>query len=135
MRIVIDANIVLSSLVAGRLTDILLSPKFELFAPDLLFTEIQNNTAEIKAKSRLSEAEFGTLLRLLEKRVRLVPFEGFAQRFEEAEQALQGHKKDAPYVALALQLGCPVWTYEKRFEGNVQTMKTADVRRALREVE
>ena len=38
MLLVIDANIVFSALVAGNLTDLILSPKLELVGPELLFT-------------------------------------------------------------------------------------------------
>ena len=53
MLLVVDANIVLSALTAGRITDLLLSPKLELVAPDLLFTEVGKHKGEIKDRSKL----------------------------------------------------------------------------------
>ncbi|HDD71481.1 MAG TPA: hypothetical protein ENF99_00655 [Candidatus Aenigmarchaeota archaeon] len=32
----------------------------------------------------------------------------------KAEELLKEHKKDVPYVALALRFGCGIWSNEKR---------------------
>ena len=42
------------------------------------------------------------------------------------------HKKDAPYIALALKEGCPFRTYEKRFAGKISVITTAELRKPLR---
>ncbi len=131
MKLVVDANVVFSALIAGHLTDVILSPRLELVAPDLLFTEIMHNQEDVRAKSRLSAADFQILLALLEKKIQSVPAEEFLDRFGEAEELLPTHKKDAPYVALALKLNCPFWTYEKRFAGKVEVVTTAEVRKSL----
>jgi predicted nucleic acid-binding protein len=131
MKVVIDANIVLSALVAGNLSAVLFSPKLELFAPDLLFSEIRNNREAIERKSRLGQKEIDVLLSLLEKKIRVMPAEAFMDTFTEAESILKEHTKDTPYVALALKLQCPFWTYEKRFAGKLATITTADLRKLL----
>ena len=116
MLLVVDANIILSSLVRGRLTDILLSPKIELIAPELLFLEIRKNKEEIKQKSYLSEEQFEILLAILERRIKIIPINEFREYIPAAQKFLVEHKKDIPYVALALKQKCPFWTYEKRFQ-------------------
>ena len=132
MRLVVDANIIFSALIAGRLSSLLLSRELELIAPHLLLEEIRNNKEEVKVKSHLTDADFELLLMLLEKRIRFVPFEEFIEKFDDAEKLLREHKKDVPYIALALQYNCPVWTYEKRFAGKITMITTKEVRNFLR---
>lgn len=112
MLLVVDANIVLSSMMAGKITDLLLSPKLE-----------------IKNKSRLSPDDVDILLSLLEKKIRVFPIEEFISFIPKAMELLGEHKKDAPYVALALKLSCPVWSHEKLFRdiGSVRSLVTAEV--------
>lgn len=134
MLLVVDANIVLSALTAGRITDLVLSPKLELVAPDLLFTEVDKHKGEIKDRSKLSDDDFETLRKLLEKRVRVLPLNEFSSLMPKAEELLGEHKKDAPYVALALKLDCPFWTYEKRFAGmgGIKSLTTSEVARLIK---
>ena len=89
---------------------------------------------EIKQRSRLSVIEFDLLLALLEHRIQVVPMEEFIVRLPEAERLLGEHKKDAPYIALTLHLGCPFWSYEKRFKQleNVEVLTTKDMIKRLR---
>lgn len=134
MLLVVDANIVLSALTAGRITDLLLSPKLELVVPDLLFLEVEKHKEEIKDRSKLSGEDFETLLKLLGKRIKALPLEEFSSQMPKAEELLGEHKKDAQYVALALKLNCPFWTYEKRFAdiGGIKSLTTADVAKLIK---
>ncbi len=134
MLLVVDANIVLSALTAGRITDLLLSPKLELVAPDLLFVEVEKHKEEIKDRSKLSDEDFETLLKLLEKRIKVLPLNEFSSQMPKAEELLSEHKKDAPYVALALKFNCSFWAYEKRFAeiGGVKSLTTSDVARLIK---
>lgn len=116
MKLVVDANVIFSALIGGKLTEIFLSPKLELFVPELLFVEIKKHEEEIKQKSCFSDKEFELLLGIIEKRVKVVPLNEFIYQYKEAKELLKEHSKDAPYVALALYLGCPFWSYEKRFQ-------------------
>ena len=43
MKVIVDANILLSALIGGKITDLILSPKLEIIAPELLFTEVRRN--------------------------------------------------------------------------------------------
>ncbi|MBU2634238.1 MAG: nucleotide-binding protein [Nanoarchaeota archaeon] len=130
MLLVVDANIVFSALVAGKLTNLILSPKLELIGPELLFTEIKKHKEEVKTKSKLTELEFEILLSLLERKIRIVPMDEFISLLPKAEELLGEHKKDAPYVALALKLKCSFWSYEKRFSkvSKVVSLTTEEIR-------
>lgn len=134
MLLVIDANVALSALTADNVTDLVLSPKLKLVAPELIFIEIGKHKAEIKEKSKLSDEGFETLLALLEKRIEVIPMDEFIALMPKAEELLGKHRKDAPYVALALKLGCPFWSYEKKFRdmGSIKSLTTADVAKTIR---
>ena len=133
MLLVVDSNIALSSLIAGNLTRLILSPRIELAAPELLFEEINKHREEALAKSRLSANDFDILLALLEKKIRLFPMDEFISFMPEAEKLLGEHRKDAPYVALALKLNCPFWSYEKRFKrsGRIESLTAEEVRKMV----
>jgi predicted nucleic acid-binding protein len=59
------------------------------------------------------ENDFSTLLALFRKKIRIIPVIEFADKLAEANDLLKGHKKDTEFVALALKLGCPLWSKEK----------------------
>ena len=134
MRLVVDANILFSALVAGKLTDLFLSPKIELVAPELLFEELKKHSEELQQKSKLSEEDFQIVLKILERRVTVIPLKEFDHLFDKAEELLGEHVKDAPYVALALQLRCPFWTYEKRLlkTKEIESLTTEEVARIIK---
>ncbi len=130
--IVVDANIILSSMVAGKTADLLLSPKLDPIAPELLFVEVERHKDEIKEKSMLSPNEVEILLSLLKKKIRVVPMEEFISFMPDAEKLLGEHKKDAPYVALSLKMDCPVWSHEKLLKDtkgfkSIDTAKVAEL--------
>ena len=82
----------------------------------------------------ISDDDFETLRELLEKRIRVLPLDEFSSLMPKAEELLGEHKKDAPYVALALKLDCPFWTYEKRFAdiGDIKSLTTSEVARLIK---
>lgn len=134
LLVVVDSDIVLSSLTAGKITDLLLSPKLEAVAPELLFVEVEKHLEEVKNKSRLSPDDVDILLSLLKKKVQTPPLEEFISFLSKAIELLGEHKKDAPYMALALKLNCPVWSHEKLFKdiGSVKSLTTSEVAELLK---
>ncbi len=136
MQLVVDANIICSALVGGRLTDLFLSPKIELVAPELIFIELNKHKEELKEKSKLSDEDFEMLLVLLERRIKVIPMEEFTNLFKKAEELLGEHIKDAPYIALSLMLKCPFWTYEKRMfkTKEIQCLTTEEVANIVKRV-
>ncbi|MBI5066200.1 hypothetical protein HZA97_08245 [Candidatus Woesearchaeota archaeon] len=135
MLLVVDANIVCSALVGGRLTDLFLSQKLKLVAPELIFEELKKHKEELKQKSKLSEEEFEILLAILERRIKIIPMDEFVDLFDEAEEILEEHIKDAPYVALALKLKCSFWTYEKRLlrTKKIKSLTTEEVAKEIKQ--
>src|SRR3989338_8305104 len=130
MLLVIDANIALSALKSGNIADLVLSPKLTLIAPDRFFEEINKHKADILSRSKLSESEFQLLFLLLERKILTISTEEFISLFSKAEEMLGEHRKDAPYIALALKFNCPFWSYEKRLLklDDVEVLATKEVR-------
>ena len=63
MQVVIDANVVMSILISpGDTLDLFLKEELELFAPALLFEELERNKAVIIDKSRLLMEDIDALL-------------------------------------------------------------------------
>ncbi|MBI3032375.1 hypothetical protein HYY69_02780 [Candidatus Woesearchaeota archaeon] len=134
MLLVVDANIVFSSLIAGNIIDLFLSEKLQLIAPELLFVEMRKHKEDIKAKSHFSEQEFEIILSVLEKRIKIIPLQEFIMNMTKAEQLLKEHVKDAPYIALALRYNCAVWSYEKLFKNisGIQSLTTKEIAEIIR---
>lgn len=133
MFLVIDSNVLISSLIAGRLTEIILSPKLELIAPECVWVEFDNNKSEIIKKSGLTSSEFVELLIEMQAKIKVVPMDEYVSFFGKAEKILGKHVKDAPFIALALKYDCPFWSYEKRFSkiDGVEVLTTKEVRLKL----
>ncbi len=123
MKLVVDANELFSAIIAkgrGMQTkklDILFSDKIKLFAPSLLFKELnkQKNVDDIKSKSGFSDEDFKVFLKLLELRIEPVYDEEISDKVSEAKD-ISTHLKDIPYFAVALKKDCPIWSGEKRFK-------------------
>jgi len=135
MKLVIDANILISCLISGNISGMVFSPNLELYGPELLFDEVRRHKQEIMHKSALPETDVDLLLLLLEKQVTIVPAVAFSSELSKAEALLREHKKDIPYLALALHLACPLWSYEKRLEAieGVRIVTTQDVMDLLKQ--
>ena len=130
MDLVIDANIVFSAIInMGRSLDVIASGKVRLFSPETLLKELERNKGEIRSKAGFSESEMDAFLELILPEVKLVFEEDFRQLLPEARKLLPEHPKDSPYLALALKLGCPLWSYEKRLksQNRVKVLTTREV--------
>jgi len=120
MRLVVDANELFAGIIArGKelqswTLDVLFSDKVELFAPLRLLAELERNRDEIMAKSGFSPRDFDAFVGVLKLRVKFFPLEDFLDKIPEAKE-LSPHLKDVEYFALALKLGCGVWSREKAF--------------------
>lgn len=121
MKLVIDANELFSAIISkgvGRQTkklDILFSEKIKLFAPSLLFRELEKNETEIKSKSGFSDTDFNIFVGIIKLRIKSVSVSEFSKFLSKAKK-ISPHEKDIPYFAVALSLNCPIWSGEKRLK-------------------
>lgn len=116
MQLIVDANPIISILIKpGKTIDLLFIEELELFAPDLLFEELERNKYIIIQKSGLAEEEISKLFFILRQRITVIPKEEFVKFREKAEEICPD-PKDITYFALALYLRCPIWTNEKKLK-------------------
>jgi len=114
MRIVIDANVFISMLIRpGKPIEIFFSKDLDIFAPQLLFTEIQQNIETITKKSNLTKEEIDNFIKIIQNNVHIISEKEFLSKRKKA-QNICPDPKDITYFALALHLHCGIWTNEKK---------------------
>jgi len=130
MRIVIDANILLSILISARGSKqgLLFSGEIEVISPDKLLFEAGKNWKEICNKSRLSEEDLEYSLSLVREEIKTFSFNEYKDMLPEAKD-LCPHLKDIEYFALAMKFNCPIWTEEKRLknQSRVDVLSTREL--------
>ena len=133
MRVVVDANVLIATLIKpGIPTKLYFSDELEIFAPKFLLDEIEHNMAEIQQKTRLSVSELDEFFEVLSQRITWIGEQDFKNKKETAEQCCPDIK-DVPYFALALHLNCAVWSNEKRLrQDTIQVYATHELLELLR---
>lgn len=120
MKLVVDANIIISCLVKveGRLGELFLnvSPRLELYGPERLISEISQHRGKIAKLTGVSLDTIAQLEETLLFGITIVPNGSIAaQHWEKAFDLVKDvDEDDDQYVALALHLGCPLWTGDKK---------------------
>ncbi len=118
MKLVIDTNIVISSIIKDSFTRrLIFNPSIELFSPDYLLEELKNNKAEVTRKGKISEEEFQQFIQTISKIVKIVPKPIYEQYLKSASEVIED-ENDWPFAALAIKLSeaeCGIWTNDKHF--------------------
>ena len=134
MELVIDANEVFSMIIAqgkGRQTkklDILFSDQVYLYAPALLFMELEKSKEDIKAKARFNDSDFEVFIEILRLRIKVAGIEEYSEYIEQARKICPD-KKDTLYFALALKRKCILWSGDKalRKQSLVKVINTKEL--------
>jgi predicted nucleic acid-binding protein len=113
MELVVDSNVLISSLVKSiRCRDLLCSPKLVLYAPEQIILESLAHKEEILEKSGIDNSDFAKLIAILLSRINIIPEAEFSHLTNEALK-LVTHSEDAPFIALSLSRGIPIWSEDK----------------------
>ncbi|MBU2475869.1 PIN domain-containing protein [Candidatus Micrarchaeota archaeon] len=118
MILVVDANILFAALIKPGLTrTILLLSEHELFAPEFSVYEFKKHLEELENKTGLEKDELNELFEeLIESSgIKLIVFEEFENKKEEAKK-ISPDIDDSAYIALALHLGCGIWSNDKELK-------------------
>ncbi len=121
IRFVVDTNTLMSALLKdGSMTAKLLKSEFfDLYYPEDGLREIEYYKKYMisRRKKTLQRKGFDYALKFIIESIRIIPFELYSQKMKDAYEAMKCvDEKDTPFLALALQLNCPVWSNDKHFK-------------------
>lgn len=110
MELVIDANILISSLIntEGKTYDLIFNDIIKLFASEYLLEEIL-------LKSGLNHSDFEIFLSSVSAKIKFIQYAEFSSFISKSEE-ITPDKNDAEYFALALKLNCPIWSNDKKLK-------------------
>lgn len=137
MRLVLDTNVLIASLIKDSVTRaILLLPDFEYLLPEFALEEITRHRPKIARLSGLASEELDLLLSILLESVSVVPSERIVPHLAAAEKLIgASDPDDVPFVALALaEENDGIWSNDRAFEGlpGIRVWKTTELKAYLR---
>ncbi len=118
MKIVVDVNVVISSLLTkGDSFKVFainfMTKKFDFIAPELLLLELNNHKIEIISRSKILEDDFNEVRNFIIEQISFIPRQNFEDCLNNAKKILSNHQKDIPYLALAMKTNCPIFSGDK----------------------
>ena len=132
MNIIIDSNVLFSALIKNSKTRkiILKYDGFFLF-PSFIFIEMQRHRSELFKKSGMPEGDFNKLLRLILKKVTIVPNEVLIPYKKDALEIVKDiDPDDVLFVASALAYPSSIiWSDDKKLknQSKVKVLNTGEI--------
>lgn len=126
MLLVVDANVVISALVAKGVSHRVfllnsLLKKFDFIAPEFLWREVEKHRETLLEETKLSPDEFNEILDFLKEEITIVPAKDFIGFLPEAEK-VSPDPKDKQYFALAIAFNCGI------FSGDLKIKEQSNVK-------
>ena len=111
---VIDSNIVFAILLTKGMTDeLFFESPWNFFAPALLFEETERYVQYLLKKTKRTEEDFWEIKERISQKVCILSAdESFLQMAVDFSPDID----DIEFLALALQLNCPLWSNDKRLK-------------------
>ena len=139
MKIIIDTNILISSLLKDSTTrKILLNESLNFYLPEIVLSEVNKYLPYIIKKSRLSEVEIKIILNTLLENLILVPIDEYGKKIKEGMKIIGNiDEKDVQFIALALSIeNDGIWPNDKHFkeQQKIKIFKTIDILKFLEEI-
>ncbi|MFB1065542.1 PIN domain-containing protein [Natrinema sp. H-ect4] len=135
MKLVVDANVVISALIADSKTrELIVTLEADLLTPEFVHDEIENYTELIVEKSGMSPERVAKFVDLLSQYIEVVPADEFYPHIEKTEAAIsETDPDDVLYVACALASDADIWSDDTDFDEQdiVDTHLTTDVTRSF----
>lgn len=118
MKLVVDANVVISALIADSKTrELIVTLESELLTPEVVHDEIGGYEALIVEKSGMDTDRVQQFIDLLFQYIETVPASEFYPYIGEAEEAIgDTDPDDVLYVACALARDAGVWSDDSDFD-------------------
>jgi len=137
MELVVDANVLVAAFLRSATTrELLLDERLLLSSPEwsLIETERVLTTPQFRRRlGGLTTAEVRSVLRQITSNIQIIPAAAYQRSLTDAER-LTPDPADAPYLALALHLGVPLWSNDSALtqQNAVPVYTTHEVIEALR---
>ena len=132
MKLVADANVLLSAVLGGRAKVVLSHPKIEgIFTTEVTLSEVEEYVILLARKRRLSLDTL--LLAVATLPVSVVERETYARAVVQARRLIgQRDPDDIEILALALHLRIPLWSNDNDFEeSGIEWYTTAELLQRL----
>ncbi|MCU4926534.1 PIN domain-containing protein [Halobacteria archaeon AArc-dxtr1] len=131
MKLVIDANVVISALIADSKTrELIVTLEPDLLTPAFVHDEVENYEDLIVEKSGLEPDRVAQFIDLLFQYIAVVPASDFYPAIETAEAAIgDTDPDDVLYLACAIVSEGAIWSDDSDFDKQdlVDTYSTSDV--------
>lgn len=133
-KLVVDANIIFAALTKRSFTfdfiRLLHKLGFELYSPQYILEEIDEKMDRLLRFSKLEREELEFLIKLLFKKIIIVPESEYDAYLPEAKKLLTEHSEDYPYLALSIALDCPLWSNEEllKKQSRVEVLATHELK-------
>jgi predicted nucleic acid-binding protein len=132
MKLVVDANILFSSLIKDSTTrKILLLDDFNLFTPEYVFIELEKHIDYIQKKSKLNKKNIELLIDIIMININVVPIDEYKKDIPEAYKIMKDiDENDTAFLAVALYLKADgIWSNDPDFlkQHKIKTFTTKDL--------
>jgi predicted nucleic acid-binding protein len=131
MKLVIDANVVISALIADSKTrELIVTLEPDLLTPAFVYDEIENYEELIVEKSGMEPDRVAQFIDLLFQYIEVVPADDFYPAIEKADEAIgDTDPDDVFYLACAIATDAAIWSDDSDFEEQdlVDTYSTSDI--------
>ena len=131
MKLVVDANVVISALIADSKTrELVVTLEPDLLTPAFVHDEIENYEELIVEKSGMEPDRVAQFIDLLFQYIQVVPAEDFYPAIERADEAIgDTDPDDVLYLACAIATEAAIWSDDSDFDEQnlVGTYSTGDV--------
>jgi predicted nucleic acid-binding protein len=132
--LVADTNILISALIKDYSINarLIKSEYFTIYFPDYGLKEIESYLDYIKAKRDKSSQSLALdyAQKVILEAIQVVPLKLYHHKLKDAYAIMKEiDEKDGPILALAMQMGCPLWTNDKHFQRQkaVKVYTTKDI--------
>ncbi len=131
MKLVIDANVVISALIADSKTrELIVTLEPDLLTPAFVHDEIENYRDLIVDKSGMKPARVAQFIDLLFRYIEVVSASEFYPAIESAKEAIgDTDPDDVLYLACAIACDAAIWSDDSDFDEQdlVERYTTSDV--------